>query len=98
MQNEFNNENPTLNIQILGMNQAGYTSGNGLVTQLGDVPWLQDTVDENAWGAWAPVYRDVIIVDENNQRVGVYNLTTHNLATASDFQDLKSIILAEAED
>jgi hypothetical protein len=98
MQEEFNAENPNLQIQILGINQAGYSSGNSAISNGRDIPWLQDTVDENVWSTWEHAYRDVIIVDESNQRVGVYNLTTNSLASSANFQALKSMILAEAQD
>lgn len=75
MQDEFNAENPDLQIQILGINQAGYSSGNSTISNGRDIPWLQDTVEENVWYTWEHAYRDVIIVDEDNQRVGVYNLS-----------------------
>lgn len=97
MQTELNAEYPNLAIQIFGVNQTGYTSGNSTVIQLGDVPWLQDNAQDNVWGAWDPTYRDVIILDEQNQPVGVFNLTINNLSQTSDFEALKSLLVTEAQ-
>jgi hypothetical protein len=76
------------------MNSIGLESGNAGMCQNADLPWLQDTVDVKAEEAWNPVYRDVIILDENNVPIGVYNLTEHNLAEQdkANYEELKNIL------
>jgi hypothetical protein len=41
-------------------------------------------------------WRDVVILDAQNRRVGVYNLTQHNLQTPANYDSLKAMILEEA--
>jgi hypothetical protein len=42
------------------------------------------------------VYRDVIILDANNVPVGVFNLTSHNLADPIHYATLKAMLKAAA--
>lgn len=79
------------------MNEAGHESGNALVTDGRDLPWLQDVPEQAVWSSWAPTYRDVIILDGENKVVGVFNLTTHNLATPGDYDALRALFVAAAE-
>ena len=60
------------------MNSIGLESGNAAMCENADLPWLQDVVAVKAEEAWNPVYRDVIILDENNVPIEVYNLTDSN--------------------
>ncbi|MEW5739988.1 MAG: hypothetical protein AB1938_13735 [Myxococcota bacterium] len=57
------------------------------------LPWLQDRADVDVWRAWAVEYRDVIILDADNQRVGVYNLTLHDLSQPANQAALKQLLL-----
>ena len=67
-------------------------SGNAIACTDRDIPWLQDSLDEQVWTQWQVTYRDVIILDENNELIGVYNLTEHNLADASSYDELKLML------
>jgi hypothetical protein len=77
----------------------GRQAYNSLVTPGRTIPWLQDTSSStaNVQERWQAVYRDVIIVDENNLAVGVYNLSQHDLAIASNREDLKLMLLNAAK-
>lgn len=58
-----------------------------------NLPWLQDTFAENVQGRWGAAYRDVVILDPLNQRVGApFNLTDNNLALESVRTTLKELI------
>ncbi len=96
MQNELALDHPTLDISILGINEVGYEAGNSSITNGRDLPWLQDTVDWNVWGTWAPTYRDVIVLDGNNEVYTVFNLTSNTLATPANYDALKQIFLDAA--
>jgi len=48
----------------------------------------------DVWTAWAVVYRDVIVVDADNQIVGVYNLTTNDLGMDENRRALEDLILS----
>jgi len=57
---------------------------------------LQDTTSEKVWQRWAVNFRDVRILDPQNRLVGVYNLTTNDLAFASNQVTLKALFLDAA--
>ncbi len=102
MQKDLDANFPELNIQLLGMNQITHETGNATTTNGRDLPWLQD-VDANKDGrsdvwlsSWAYEYRDVVIVDANNQFVQAYNLTTNDLADANNYADLRQLLVAAA--
>jgi hypothetical protein len=41
-------------------------------------------------------YRDVYVLDENNEVVAIYNLTEHDLAVPDNFEALKTLLLEAA--
>lgn len=96
MQTEFDDDYPDLDIQILGINEVGHESGNATICDGRDLPWLQDVVAQDVWGVWAPVYRDVWVVDGDNMLVGVFNLTGNSLAIGANYDTLKGMFLAAA--
>ena len=83
-------------VQLLAINEIGF-SGLGGMADRGDLPLLQDTVEQNAWAEWDVTYRDVVIVDRNNQKVGVFNLTTDSLSDPTNYTALKTLLIAVAE-
>ncbi|MDP7274826.1 MAG: peptidylprolyl isomerase [Planctomycetaceae bacterium] len=101
MQQELDSEQPELNISILGVNEAGHESGNSLVIDGRDLPWLQD-IDDNTdnvsdtWESWDVTFRDVIITSPDNEVVAVYNLTANDLANADNFAALKNLLIDAA--
>jgi len=96
MQQELDGLGLALDVVILGVNEVGHESGNELMTSGRDLPWLQDTVVDDVWGAWAPTYRDVVVLDPLNQEIAVFNLTVHDLGDAVEYEALKQIFIAAA--
>lgn len=81
------------------MNGIGYQSGNASVTAGRDLPWLQPTdTATDPWTTWAVVYRDVIILDEQNIPVAAYNLTTHDLGIQTNRDELTALLTQYATD
>jgi hypothetical protein len=78
------------------VNGVGYEAGNESVSADRDLPWLQDVADQNVWTTWAPVYRDVIILDAEGRHVASYNLTTYSLGDTINYEDLKKLLVDEA--
>ena len=76
------------------MNQTGLESGNDTVCNGRDLPWLQETVDQDVWGDWDVAYRDVIILTPANEVYAVFNLTANNLALEENRDALKALLLA----
>lgn len=101
MQNDLDAGYPQLNINILGVNAAGLESGNAFITSGRDIPWLQDH-DVNGdgwsdvWRSWNVTYRDVVILDAENNRVGIFNLTTHDLQVPQNYNALRQMFIDAA--
>jgi hypothetical protein len=97
MQYQLNQSSTRLEIRILGVNQAGYESGNVENCEGRDVPWLQETATDTVWADWGALYRDVFILDENNVQIGLYNLTVHDLSDQVEYEGLKQLLLDAAQ-
>ncbi|MHC4135804.1 MAG: hypothetical protein ACYTDU_01455 [Planctomycetota bacterium] len=96
MQNELLAANPMTRIRIQGVNDIGAEGGVDAMCAGRDIPLLQDTFDDHVWTQWQVVWRDVVILDEQNRRVAVYNVTEHTLTDPDNFAELKALLLATA--
>ena len=102
MQESLDANHPDLEIDIIGMNELGHESGNDSVTSERNLAWLQDGDTDNdgasdVWlNSWDFEYRDVVILDENNEYVDAYNLTANNLADANNFATLEQMLVDAA--
>ena len=83
-------------IPILAINEIGFTGLDGM-SALGDLPVLQDTAEEDVWADWDVTFRDVVILDRDNQKVGEFNLTTDSLSNPENYAALKALLIAAAE-
>jgi hypothetical protein len=97
MQTDFDNNDPDLGIEIVGINLADRESGNSSITAGIDIPWLQDVdLDENGesdtWEDWQAQLRDVIIVDAQNQEVSKINVTSNDLGDSANYTLLRTMI------
>ena len=94
MLQELRGSNAALNIEIMGVNQGAYSCppqpGNAL-------PLLQDTDDQNVWGAWGVAWSDLRILDSQNNLFAVYNLSAYSLEVPQNRETLKSYFLAAAQ-
>ncbi len=61
-----------------------------------EIPWLQDTPEEDVWTRWAVEFRDLVILDGNNRKVAVFNLTEHNLDVPAEVEALRALLLDAA--
>ena len=96
MQKELDGTTTKLSIRIAGVNGTGLEASNASFVEGRKLPWLQDTATENVWSSWGVEYRDVVILDAANHRVGVYNLTIHDLGNATNYAELKSLLIGAA--
>lgn len=94
MQTELDAEHHATVIQILGVDAAGEDTGNADMTAGRKLPWLQDTTEVDAWSAWGVTFRDVVLVDPTGRKVGVYNLTEHDLGVHANYEELEAELLA----
>ena len=96
-------ELPGFAIAILGVNEAGFESGNQNIIDEGrTLPWLQDVDadgDGNSdnWTTWDVNYRDVILVDGTNWPVAVFNVTDNNLQESVHYDALKQLLAETAQ-
>lgn len=96
MQTELDAMTLPVEIQILGVNGAGLEGSNANACRGKDLPWLQETSVQMVWSSWQVNYRDVIIVNENNEYLSTYNLTDRDLGNADNFNQLKTILTGYA--
>ena len=82
-------------MQLLAVNGANYAGGMATMAALGNLPILQDTAAVDAWGLWAVTYRDVVILDADNNFVGVYNLSSNDLNDTTNYDALRDLLIAE---
>ena len=87
-----------LDIHLLGVNETGYERDNAINCEGRDIPWLQETADELVWEPWEVEYRDVIIVDAENRRLAVFNLSTYDLDHSANYDSLKTLLLEFASE
>ena len=93
MQEEFDaSETNGLPIQIIGLNAIG-KSTNGSFVDERELPWLQDISDQSVWDTWGIQYRDILILDENNEPKAVFNLTEFNLSEESSYNAVRDQFL-----
>lgn len=79
-------------VRIYGVNEAGLESGNAQASEGRDLPWLQDTPEENVWGRWKVDFRDVVVLDAENVPRSVYNLTENPLGQDGHDEELAEIL------
>lgn len=96
MQDELEAERPELSFQIAHVNGASLESGLPDLYAVSDLPVVQDDTTANVWTAWTAEWRDVIVLDGDNQVYAVYNLTTYDLSDPTNYAELKEIFLAAA--
>lgn len=80
-------------VTLYGVNGVGYESGNADFTDGRDIGLLQDTTAEQAWTQWDPTYRDVVVLNADNEVVGVFNLTGNSLAVQANYDTLSQMLI-----
>lgn len=95
-----------LQIYIAGINAIGEEPGAFFIPSTQWLPWLQDTPAYLVWDNWAVndarpehagvEWRDVIVLDTDNRAIAVFNLTTHDLSEAANYQALKTALRTAA--
>ena len=88
MQAEVLAARPSSRIRVLAVNRAGAESANAVAVEGKTIPLLQDTAADAAWAAWRVREHDVVILDGENDALGLYSLTLHDLSFAPDYDAL----------
>ena len=79
-------------MHILGVNEVGFESGNPGMTDGRTLPWLQDVVAQDVWTLWRAGFRDVVILDHENEFAEVYNLNENSLDLEANREALKALL------
>ncbi|MCA9144083.1 MAG: hypothetical protein H6823_16355 [Planctomycetaceae bacterium] len=104
LQGELETTYPILNIQIVGLNEFGQdpAGANDLMMASRTTPWLQDG-DSNGnqrsdvwYDKWNVTYRDVIVLNGQNEMTDVYNLTSHDLGVAANYATMRDKLIDAA--
>jgi len=74
-----------LDVTIYGINSIGLESGNPDICAGRDIGWLQDVEAAQVWTTWNITLRDLVILDQDNVVVAIYNLTEHNLTDPANY-------------
>ncbi len=98
MQQELNAESLPVPVRLFAINERGQEAGFGALDPSHSLPWLQDTASVDAWGAWEVTYRDVVILGTKNEKLGIYNLTQHDLSVTANYDALKSALRQASHD
>jgi hypothetical protein len=83
-------------VHLAGVNNSGEQAGNADMCNGRVLPWLQDTPSAHVWQSWQVTERDVVVLDQDNKIIHIYNLTDHNLAMPGNYAELRGILLAAA--
>jgi hypothetical protein len=97
LQAELDADHPELGIQIFAVNEAGEEKGNDEAAKDCSFPIVQDTKAANVWGAWDVTWRDVYVLDADNHKTAVFNLTKSSLEEPLFYDTLKGLFLDAAE-
>lgn len=93
MQAELQSEYPSLNISILAVNQIGYEAGMSSIDPASSLPIVNDNTTDNIWVTWHAMspepspnpWREIHILDEYNEIIHTFSLTSHNLGPGNGF-------------
>jgi len=97
MQVEINTERPDLIISLLAINGEGHDIANDDAMKGHDLPYVQDDATQMVWDRWEANYRDLVILDGDNQPVDAFNLTVRDLSESYVYEELKTLLIEAAE-
>jgi hypothetical protein len=96
MQAEIDSQATARTVHILGVNGVGLESGNESLDAAIVLPWLQPTAGADVWTQWRVEYRDVVVLGPDNERLGAFNLTVHDLSDPANYVELEQLLLDAA--
>ena len=95
MQDDLDADYPHLSIDILSINKIGSTVPSSWDMSL-DLPVVQNDSSMDIWTAWGGAWRDVFILDQNNEIFATFNLSQNNLNVPSNYSALMQLFVDAA--
>jgi hypothetical protein len=83
-----------IDVPIFGINAIGLESGNVQVCTDNDIGWLQPMTGQEVWTEWGITMRDLVILDEDNVVIAIYNLTEHDLQQPANYDEAYTLFEA----
>jgi len=84
---------PEFKFQLLAINERGHSSDIPIAVEGRDLPLLQDDNWSLAWDNWGATWRDVMVLDGENEIVGIINLTGNSLGETENRAELEALLL-----
>jgi len=84
---------PEFEFQLLAINERGHTSGIPIAVEGQELPLLQDDNRSLAWDNWGATWRDVMVLDAENEIIGIINLTGKSLNETENRAALETLLL-----
>lgn len=83
-------------MRILGVNERKKEAGNGDMCRGRTLAWLQDIPAIDAWGSWHVIKEDVVVLDQDNRILRIYNLLDYDLRDSVRYAELRGILIDAA--
>jgi hypothetical protein len=93
MEADLAKKHPELGVSLLAINEAGHEDGLPDVAKTADLPCLQDTAKDDVWGSWGAEWRDVYVLNADNEVTAVYNLTIFSLSDPENYAELEALLI-----
>ena len=71
-------------IDIIGINGIDKEEQNDEITEGRDLPWLQDTAEDDVWTNWLAERRDLVVLDPDNNLAWRQNLTGFDITVEAN--------------
>ncbi len=97
MEEELAAKHPELSVALLAIDAPGHEAGLPDVAKAGDLPCLQDTEKDDVWGSWGAEWRDVYVLNRDNEVVAIYNLTLFSLSDPENYATLEALLIGAGE-
>ena len=97
MEADLAKKHPELGISLLAIDAVGHDGGFPDLAKVGDLPCVQDTAKDDVWGSWGATWRDVYVLNAENEVTAVYNLTTYSLDDPKNYATLEALLIAAAD-
>jgi hypothetical protein len=93
MQEELAIAHPDLGVSIVNVNGLGHSRGNPGFETVTTLPLLQESDTTRVWDAWGAEWRDVYVLDRENEVYAVFNLNRNPLEDRANYDALYALFV-----